>query len=65
MMQVSSESADNQRLAIHAFQKVLQRRQSKYGEIIKWLDSQIDVLSTKKGIDCTRMKSVARELVVG
>jgi len=50
-------------LAANAFRDVLQRRQSKYGEVLKWLDGRIAALREKKVGLGKGMAQVTRESV--
>ncbi|CZR51337.1 related to telomerase reverse transcriptase [Phialocephala subalpina] len=47
-------------LAANAFQKVLRKRQSKFGKVLEWLVGRIKMLRMREGETCRRMEGVVR-----
>jgi hypothetical protein len=43
------------RLAMNAFKNVLKRRQSKYTEVLMWVNERINKLGMKHGKECGRL----------
>lgn len=46
------------RLAITAFRNVLSRRQSKYGDVITWLDLKLEIMQARKGKEFRRLMEI-------
>ena len=46
------------RLALTAFRSVLHRKQTKYRDVLTWLDARIQALREKKGKECARLARV-------
>ncbi|KAF8847635.1 hypothetical protein BDZ45DRAFT_607177 [Acephala macrosclerotiorum] len=47
-------------LGVNAFERVLRRRQSRYGKVLEWLEGKIRVLRMREGETCRRMEGVVR-----
>jgi hypothetical protein len=46
------------RLAVNAFRIVMGKKQSKFGQVIEWLDKKIEGLRMKEGETVGRMKGI-------
>jgi hypothetical protein len=44
-----------------AFRSVLLQKQSKYQEVISWLEGKIETIKAKKGKDCIRLRTLLRD----
>lgn len=49
------------RLAAKAFHNVLRRKQSKYGQVLEWLDAAIQRCAPADGIESLKMGRIVKE----
>lgn len=47
---------------MNAFRNVMGKRQSKFGEVIKWLDERMQILRARERETCGRMTGIVESM---